>query len=85
MVFLSSSCRETAKKTIKKSEGKKSSNVLQNMFDMGFSHNVSHGVFELPLLENAQKRHYFTFLITKIAPPPGACQCVFWKRVPQRP
>jgi hypothetical protein len=64
MVFLGSSCRETAKNAIKnKSMGKddrkkkKSQLFRPKVFDMDFPQNVFYGVFELPLLRNAQKRH----------------------------
>jgi hypothetical protein len=63
-LFLSSSCRETAKKNaIKKSKektaGKKFSPsfFLQKVFDIDFPQKGFNGVFELPLLRNAQKRH----------------------------
>jgi hypothetical protein len=53
MVFLGSSCRETAKNAIKKnSMGKDEKNFRPKVFDIDFF-----GVFELPLLRNAQKRH----------------------------
>jgi hypothetical protein len=63
MVFLSSSCRETAKNAIKQIEGKKtqeksfiSLNCFVKVFDMEFSHFLC-GVFELPLLRTVQKHH----------------------------
>jgi hypothetical protein len=46
MVFLGSSCRETAKNAIKKMSLGKDERKK-----------VFYGVFELPLLRNAQKRH----------------------------
>jgi hypothetical protein len=64
MVFLGSSCRETAKNAIKKSMGKDDRKKVffsqlfrPKVFDMGFPQKVFYGVFELPLLRNAQKRH----------------------------
>ena len=65
MVFLGSSCRETAKNAIKKkSMGKDdrkkfffSQLFRPKVFDMDFPQKVFYGVFELPLLRNAQKRH----------------------------
>jgi predicted Rossmann fold nucleotide-binding protein DprA/Smf involved in DNA uptake len=60
MVFLGSSCRETAKNAIKKeSMGKDDRNFPPKVFDMDFPPKVLmvNGVFELPLLRNAQKRH----------------------------
>jgi hypothetical protein len=65
MVFLGSSCRETAKNAIKKNsmgkdERKKaffSQLFRPKVFDIGFPQKVFYGVFELPLLRNAQKRH----------------------------
>jgi hypothetical protein len=64
VVFLGSSCRETAKNAIKKSmekdERKKvffSQLFRPKAFDMDFPQKVFFGVFELPLLRNAQKRH----------------------------
>jgi hypothetical protein len=66
MVFLGSSCRETAKNAIKnrreKTTGKKfffSQLFWPKAFDMDFPQIVFDGVFELPLLRNAQKRHNF--------------------------
>jgi hypothetical protein len=63
MVFLGSSCRETAKNAIKKSmgkDGRKKVFVPQlfrpKVFDMYFPQKLFYGVFELPLLRNAQKR-----------------------------
>jgi hypothetical protein len=59
MVFLGSSCRETAKKRDKK-RGKKffSPQLFRpKVFDMDFPQKVFYGVFELPLLRNAQKLH----------------------------
>jgi hypothetical protein len=65
MVFLGSSCRETAKNAIKKkSMGKDerfkvflSQLFRPKFFDIDFPQKVFYGVFELPLLRNAQKRH----------------------------
>jgi hypothetical protein len=65
MVFLGSSCRETAKNAIKKKslgkdERKKgifSQLFRPKVFDIDFPQKVFDGVFELPLLRNAQKRH----------------------------
>jgi hypothetical protein len=65
VVFSGSSCRETAKNAIKKyrrekTKGKKffSSQLFRpKAFDMDFLLKVFCGVFELPLLRNAQKRH----------------------------
>jgi hypothetical protein len=64
MVFLGSSCRETAKNAIKKIDGKRrqeksffSQLFRPKVFDMGLPQKVFYGVFELPLLRNAQKRH----------------------------
>jgi hypothetical protein len=64
MVFLGSSCRETAKNAIKKKsmgkdERKKVFSQLfrPKFFDIDFPQKVFCGVFELPLLRNAQKRH----------------------------
>jgi hypothetical protein len=67
MVFWGSSCRETAKNAIKKNrwentKGKKfffpvSPQLFRpKVFDMYFPKKVFCGVFELPLLRNAQKR-----------------------------
>jgi hypothetical protein len=68
MVFLGSSCRETAKKRDKlrlkkKSMGKDERKKVffpqlfrPKVFDMYFPQKVFYGVFELPLLRNAQKR-----------------------------
>jgi hypothetical protein len=66
MVFLGSSCRETVEKAIKKKDGKTrqeksflfSQLFRPKVFDMDFLQKVFFGVFELPLLRNAQKRHY---------------------------
>jgi hypothetical protein len=63
MVFLGSSCRETAKNAIKKKsmgkDGRKKAFFSQlfrpKVFDMDFSQKVFNGVFELPLMRNAQK------------------------------
>jgi hypothetical protein len=68
-----SSCRETAKNAIKenrweKTKGEKKISTFsakkffdmdfpQKVFDMDFPQKVFYGVFELPLLRNAQKRH----------------------------
>jgi hypothetical protein len=67
MVFLGSSCRETAKNTIKQSRWEKGKGERKKVFfpqlfrpkvfDMDFPQKVFYGVFELPLLRNAQKRH----------------------------
>jgi hypothetical protein len=64
MVFLGSSCRETAKNAIKKNRWEKTKGKKffflnffgQKVFDMYFPQKVFYGVFELPLLRNAQKR-----------------------------
>jgi hypothetical protein len=55
MVFLGSSCRETAKNAIKKSMGKDERKNKSQLF--GPKVKSFYGVFELPLLRNAQKRH----------------------------
>jgi hypothetical protein len=64
MVFSGSSCRETATNTIKnkidgkRRQGKKNPQLFRpKVFDMDFPQKVFDGVFELPLLRNAQKRH----------------------------
>jgi hypothetical protein len=64
LVFLGSSCRETAKNAIKQSMGKDDRKTVfflnffrPKVFDMYFRKKVFYGVFELPLLRNAQKRH----------------------------
>jgi hypothetical protein len=65
IVFLGSSCRETAKNAIKKkSMGKDDRKKVffsqlfrPKVFHMNFPQKVFYGVFELPLLRNAQKRH----------------------------
>jgi hypothetical protein len=64
MVFLGSSCRETAKNAIKKNRwGRRKEKTFfsqlfrPKVFDMDFPQNLFCGVFELPLLRNAQKRH----------------------------
>jgi hypothetical protein len=65
MVFLGSSCRETAKNAIKQSRwenttGKRfffSQLFRPKVFDMDFPQKVFYSAFELPLLRNAQKRH----------------------------
>jgi hypothetical protein len=62
MVFLGSSCRETAKNAIKKIEGKRRQDCFSQLFrpkvfDMDFPPKEFYGVFELPLLRNAQKHH----------------------------
>jgi hypothetical protein len=62
---LGSSCRETAKNAIKKNrwektKGKKfffSQLFRPKVFDIDFPQKVFYGVFEVPLLRNAQKRH----------------------------
>ena len=64
-VFLGSSCRETAKNAIKKNRWEKTTGkkffflnfFRPKVFDMYFPKKVFCGVFELPLLRNAQKRH----------------------------
>jgi hypothetical protein len=69
MVFLGSSCRETAKNAIKKVDGKRRQEFFflnffgfrPKVFDMDFPQKVFYGVFELPLLRNAQKRHKIKF------------------------
>jgi hypothetical protein len=38
---------------------------LPKVFDMYFPQKVFYGVFELPVLRNAQKRHYIFFLFKK--------------------
>jgi hypothetical protein len=68
MVFLGSSCRETAKNAINnrwlKTKGKKESQFFRpKVFDMDFPQKVFYRVFELPLLRNAQKRHKTNFKI----------------------
>jgi hypothetical protein len=64
MVFLGSSCRETAKNAIKKKSMGKDERIFfpsqlfrPKVFDIDFPQQVFYGVFELPLLRNAQKRH----------------------------
>jgi hypothetical protein len=65
VVFWGSSCREIAKNTKKKIDGKRrkeksfffSQLFRPKVFDMGFSQKVFYGVFELPLMRNAQKLH----------------------------
>jgi hypothetical protein len=65
VVFLGSSCRETAKNAVKKkSKGKDDRKKVffpqlfrTEVFDMDFPPKVFNGVFELPLLRNAHKRH----------------------------
>ena len=63
MVFLGSSCRETAKNAIKINRRERTSGFffistfLAKSFWHGFPQKVFYGVFELPLLRNAQKRH----------------------------
>ena len=65
MAFLGSSCRETAKKAIKQIEGKRRQGIFffSQMHFFGqklltwTSPNFFWGVFELPMLRNAQKRH----------------------------
>jgi hypothetical protein len=63
MVFLGSSCRETAKNAIKQIDGKRrkeksffSQLFRPKAFDMDFPQFFFYGVSELPL-RNAQKRH----------------------------
>jgi hypothetical protein len=66
-LILGSSCRETAKNAIKKNRWEKTTGkkVLfsqlflfrPKVFDMDFPQKVFCGVFELPLLRNAQKHH----------------------------
>jgi hypothetical protein len=53
VVFLGSSCRETAKKAIKNRREKTTGFFLSQLFRQ----KVVYGVFEPPLLRNAQKRH----------------------------
>jgi hypothetical protein len=56
MVFLGSSCNETAKNAIKKIDGKRWKK--KSFFSLNFfGQKVFYGVFELPLMRNAQKRH----------------------------
>jgi hypothetical protein len=63
MVFLGSSCRETAKNAIKKkSTGKDDRKKVffsqlfrPKVFDMDFLQKVFYGVFELPLFEKRTK------------------------------
>jgi hypothetical protein len=64
MVFLGSSCRETAKNAIKQISMGKDERIFlfsqlfrPKVFDIDFPQKVFYGVFELPLLRNAQKRH----------------------------
>jgi hypothetical protein len=65
VVFLGSSCRETAKSALKKSRCEKTtgktfffpSDFSARSFLHGLSPKKNCGVFELPLLRNAQKRH----------------------------
>jgi hypothetical protein len=68
VVFSSSSCRETAKNAIKKSTGKDerktffflstfSANFFSQKFLTWIFSKKFYGVFELPLLRNAQKHH----------------------------
>jgi hypothetical protein len=61
MVFLGSSCRETAKNAIKDDRKKVFFPQLfrPKVFDVDFPQKVFCGVFELPLLRNAQKRHTY--------------------------
>jgi hypothetical protein len=47
---------ETAINAIKKFDGKTRKDFFSQLFDMDFPHFL-YGVFELPLLRNAQKRH----------------------------
>ena len=73
MVFLGSSCRETAKNAIKKNRWEKTTGkkffflnfFRPKVFDMYFPKKVFYGVFELPLLRNAQKRHKKNLKIKK--------------------
>ena len=72
MVFLGSSCRETAKNAIKKIDGKRrkeKSFFFLNFFGQKFLTwtfpKSFYGVFELPLLGNAQKRHKKNLKIKK--------------------
>jgi hypothetical protein len=62
VVFLSSSCRETAKNAIKKNDGTKCrgkkyyfSTFLEKVFDMVFFQKVFNGVFKNPLVEKRTK------------------------------
>jgi hypothetical protein len=64
MVFLGPSCRETAKKRDKKNRWEKTKGkkfffqlFRPEVFDIDFPQKFFYGVFELPLLRNAQKRH----------------------------
>jgi hypothetical protein len=64
LVLFSPSCRETAKNAIKQNRRKKTTGksvfsqlFWQNIFYIDFLQNVFCGVFELPVLRNAQKRH----------------------------
>jgi hypothetical protein len=65
MVFLGSSCRETAKNAIKKIRWEKTKGKMfffsqlfrPKVFYIDFPKKVFYGVFELPLLRNAQKHH----------------------------
>jgi hypothetical protein len=65
MVFLDPSCRETAKNAIKINRWGKTKGEIYffpqlfrpKVFDMDFPQKVLYGVFELPLLRNAQKHH----------------------------
>jgi hypothetical protein len=69
VVFLGSSCRETARNAIKKNRreettGKKgffSQLFRPKVFDIDFPQEVFCGVFELPLLRNEQNHHFFFF------------------------
>jgi hypothetical protein len=75
MLFWGSSCRETAKNAIKQIDRKRrqeksffSLNFFgqkPKVFDMDFPQKGFYGVFELPLLGNAQKRHKKTTKIKK--------------------
>jgi hypothetical protein len=64
MVFLGSSCRETAKNAIKIISMGKDERIFffpqlfrPKVFEIDSPQKVFYGVFELPLLRNAQKRH----------------------------
>jgi hypothetical protein len=63
-LILENSCRETAKNAIKKNRWEKTKGISffsqlfhSKVFDMDFPQKVFYGVFELPLLRNAQTRH----------------------------
>jgi hypothetical protein len=58
-VFLAPRAEKRPKTRLKKIEGEKKNSQLfwQKGFDMDFLQKVFGGVFELPVLRNAQKRH----------------------------